>query len=445
MGSQTPSAGDARAVSSTVRVSMEQDLQDGTRAVLGTCLKAAGDAVSAHEPIAEVETDKVVVELAAPCNGVLSEWCFQVGDELPPGSVVAHISPAGSDAMTSSPADVDSRQALAHDNDRKEAVPRSGNASRRLSPAVKRVLAENRLDLTTVLQSVSGSGRDGRLSAADVRAYLDGRAGHGEQQQGEPIRQGTATPLPAPTPEPNGTPPCADDGAARRVPLTPMRRAIAEHLSRSLLETAPHVTTVFECDMTWVLAHRKAHREDYRGRGVDLTLTAYFVAAVAGALREVPEVNSSLDGDDLLLWEGIHVGLAVALGEDGLVVPVLRDVHQRNLFGIAQGLGEITERARARRLVPEDMQGGTFTISNHGVSGSLLAAPVIINQPQSAILGVGKLRKEVVVRELEGEDVIRIAPLCYLTLSLDHRVLDAYTANRFLGKVVATLEGWRDG
>ncbi|MEO0422206.1 MAG: dihydrolipoamide acetyltransferase family protein [Pseudomonadota bacterium] len=414
-----------------VCVSMEQDLQDGTRAVLGTCLKGVGDAVQAHEPIAEVETDKVVVELAAPCDGVLAQWCFQPGDDLPGGAVVARLSRGGDvEGTDASPTPVTEA------SDPPTVGVRNGgpDASRRLSPAVKRLVAENHLDLTTLLASVRGSGRDGRLSAADVRGYLDRQSGARRHNDSNDPQGVTSDPRPASS--------RADDGASRRVPLSPMRRAIAEHLSRSLLHTAPHVTTVFECDMSRVLAHRKAHRDDYRQRGVDLTLSAYFVAATAQALREVPEVNSSLDGDDLLLWEEIHIGLAVALGDEGLVVPVLRDVHQRNLFGIAQGIADMTDRARSRSLTAKDMDGGTFTISNHGVSGSVLAAPVIINQPQSAILGIGKLRKEVVVREIEGEDVIRIAPLCYLTLSLDHRVLDAYQANRFLGKVVSTLEGW---
>lgn len=427
---EPPIADGPAATEGVVCVSMEQDLQDGTRAVLGTYLKAVGEPVQAHEPIAEVETDKVVVELAAPCEGVLTEWCFRPGDDLPAGAVVARLSrgadaaSAGSPLATHSPS---SKGGSVSD----QPISRHGgaDASRRLSPAVKRLLAENRLDLTTLLASVEGSGRDGRLSAADVRGYLDRQADADTDRE-----DATSTPRP--------TSSRTDDGASRRVPLSPMRRAIAEHLSRSLLRTAPHVTTVFECDMSRVVAHRKAHRDDYRQRGVDLSLSAYFVAATAQALREVPEVNSSLDGDDLVLWEEIHIGLAVALGDEGLVVPVLRDVHQRNLLGIAQGIAEMTDRARSRSLTAKEMQGGTFTISNHGVSGSLLAAPVIINQPQSAILGIGKLRKEVVVKEIEGEDVIRIAPLCYLTLSLDHRVLDAYQANRFLAKVVATLEGW---
>ncbi len=410
----------------SVAICMPQDQQDGTRAVLGACLKQPGDTVQAHEPIAEVETDKVVVEVAAPHDGVLSEWCYEVGDELTPGCTLARLTLATGEEQA--PADLTA------------AIPSAGgraqsnDARQRLSPAVKRLLADHQLTLEQLLTSVRGSGRDGRLSAADVRRYLADQGQQAKVPEGPPA-PADECPEPAPVLD-------ADEASARRVPISPMRRAIAEHMCQSLLHTAPHVTTVFECDMSRVLAHRKANRDSYRDRGAELTLTTYFLAAAAQALRKVPEVNSSMDGNELLLWDEINVGVAVALGGDGLVVPVLRGVHQMNLFGIAKGLAEITDRARARTLGPEEMQGGTFTISNHGVSGSLLAAPVIINQPQSAILGIGKLRKEVVVREVDGEDLIRIAPMCYLTLSLDHRVLDAYTANAFLSELVSMLEGW---
>ncbi len=221
-----------------------------------------------------------------------------------------------------------------------------------------------------------------------------------------------------------------------------MRRAIAQHMSDSLLHTAPHVTSVFECDMSKVLEHRRERKAQWAAQGVKLTMTAYILCAVAEGLRAVPQVNSRYRGNHIEVYDEVNVGIGTALGDDGLVVPVIRGVDTMNLRGVAEALQRITDKARTRQLSPPDMQGGTFTISNHGVSGSLLAAPIIINQPQSAILGVGKLSKQVVVREVDGQDVIAIAPICYLTLTLDHRVLDAHQANGFLKAVVDRLQGW---
>ncbi|MFZ2507764.1 MAG: 2-oxo acid dehydrogenase subunit E2, partial [Steroidobacteraceae bacterium] len=228
----------------------------------------------------------------------------------------------------------------------------------------------------------------------------------------------------------------------RRVPHTPMRRRIATHMVESLLETAPHVTTVFEADLTAVLAHRAAHRQDIERRGAALTLTAYFVAGCVDALRAVPEANARWTDDALLLNEQIDIGVAAALEGRGLVVPVIRNAPDLDLFGIALALGDLVTRAREDRLTPADLQGGTFTISNHGVSGSLVAAPIIINQPQSAILGIGRLEKRAVVVEHDGCDEIVIRPRCYVTLTIDHRVLDGHQANRFMEALVRRLEGW---
>lgn len=224
-------------------------------------------------------------------------------------------------------------------------------------------------------------------------------------------------------------------------PVDGMRRRIAEHMLRSV-QTAPHVTSLFEADLSAVLAHRQATAEAAAARGCKLTLTAYFVAASAMAVRRVPEVNSRWHGDRLELFDDINIGIGTALGDSGLVVPVIMGVQDLDLGDIAKRLEALTRRAREGRLAPVDVQGGTFTISNHGVSGSLLATPIIINQPQSAILGVGKLEKRVIVREIGGQDSIQIRPMCFITLTLDHRVLDGYQANRFLGHLVSALEQW---
>jgi 2-oxoglutarate dehydrogenase E2 component (dihydrolipoamide succinyltransferase) len=210
----------------------------------------------------------------------------------------------------------------------------------------------------------------------------------------------------------------------------------------SLLHTAPHVTTVFEVDMTAVLAHREKYRGEFGKRGVPLTLTAYFLQAIVDAIGVVPEANSRWTDTALEVFDSIHIGVGTALEDGGLVVPVLRDVQSLDLFSTAQGLNDLVARAREGRLTPADVRGGTFTISNHGVSGSLLATPIVINQPQAAILGVGKLEKRPVVVEDGGADRVVIQPRCYVTLTIDHRVMDGHQANRFMQRFVERLTNW---
>jgi 2-oxoglutarate dehydrogenase E2 component (dihydrolipoamide succinyltransferase) len=226
----------------------------------------------------------------------------------------------------------------------------------------------------------------------------------------------------------------------RRVPHTAVRKRIAEHMVQSLLHTAPHVTTVFEADLAAVLQDRARRREEFALRGAPLTLTAYFVRAAVTAIRAVPEANSRWTDSALEIYESIHVGVATAVEGVGLVVPVLHDAQSRDLFDTARGLDDLVTRARSGRLVPADVRGGTFTLSNHGVSGSLLAAPIIINQPQAAILGIGKLEKRAVVVEEGDEQKIAARPRCYVTLTLDHRVMDGHQANRFMETFVQTLQ-----
>jgi 2-oxoglutarate dehydrogenase E2 component (dihydrolipoamide succinyltransferase) len=216
-----------------------------------------------------------------------------------------------------------------------------------------------------------------------------------------------------------------------------MRRSIAQHMVQSVA-TAPHVTSVFEADMSQVIAARNSAKADFESRGVKLTFTAYFVKAAVEAMKAVPEVNSRWHDDALEVFDDVNVGIATALGSGGLIVPVITRVQELDLFGIAERLQDLTDRARSERLDARDVQNGTFTISNHGVSGSLVATPIIINQPQSAILGVGKLERRVVPASESGDDVM-VRPMCYVSLTIDHRVLDGYQANTFLAAFISAL------
>jgi 2-oxoglutarate dehydrogenase E2 component (dihydrolipoamide succinyltransferase) len=287
---------------------------------------------------------------------------------------------------------------------------------------VRRLLAEHGLEAA----AVQGTGPGGRITVEDVLREANSAA---------PAAAATATAAPeAVRPATEGV---------RRVPHSAVRRRIAEHMVQSLLHTAPHVTTVFEADLSAVLEDRARRREEFAHQGVPLTLTAYFVEAAVAAIRVVPEANSRWTNEALEIYTAVHIGLATAVEGVGLVVPVLRDAGARDLRGIARGLEDLVSRARAEKLTPADVRGGTFTLSNHGVSGSLLAAPIIINQPQSAILGIGKLERRVVaVGQGEAEE-IAVRPRCYVTLTLDHRVMDGHQANRFMQAFVDTLSSRR--
>ncbi|HVH84774.1 MAG TPA: dihydrolipoamide acetyltransferase family protein, partial [Steroidobacteraceae bacterium] len=293
-----------------------------------------------------------------------------------------------------------------------------------LSPAVRRLLAEHGLSLA----AVRGSGERGRVTVEDVLRAAAGGAGGAAAR---PATEATARPQSATPAE-----------GVRPVPHSAVRRRTAEHMVQSLLHTAPHVTTVFEADLGAVLKDRTRRREEFAQRGAPLTLTAYFVTAAVAAIRAVPEANSRWTDTALEIYDDIHIGIATAVEGTGLVVPVLHDAGARDLFAIARGLEDLVSRARAGKLAPADVRGGTFTISNHGVSGSLLAAPIIINQPQSAILGVGKLEQRPVAVEEGDEQKIVVRPRCYVTLTLDHRVMDGHQANRFMQAFVGTLADW---
>ena len=400
-------------MSELIDVLLPADQVEGTRSQVQRWLKAVGEAARRHEPLVEIETDKVTVEVPSPADGVLEEIVVAEGVDVAPGALLGRLR-AGTAAGAQPAMAAVTRMAPA-------APPpafakSSAQSPARMSPAVRRLLAERGLNP----ESIQGSGEGGRITAEDVLA----------------AKPQVATVVPASV----APPPVGED--VRRVPHTPMRRRIAAHMVESLLRTAPHVTTVFQADMTAVLADRAKRKAEFERRGASLTLTAYFVAASVDAIRAVPEANGRWNEDAILLYERIDIGVGTAIEGRGLIVPVIRDAGTLDLAGIAAALGELVLKAREDRLTAADLQGGTFTISNHGVSGSLLASPIVINQPQSAILGVGKLEKRAVVATVDGRDSVVIRPCCFVTLTIDHRVLDGHQANRFMETFVRRLEAW---
>ncbi len=411
-----------------VRAPAEQT--EGTRSQLLRWLKQPGDAVTENEPLIEIETDKVTVEVAAPASGVLREVLKHEQEEIAPGELLGRIEASGAVAgAAASPArDPSLAGATSASSGARSSVPApTGPGATWLSPAVRRLLAEHGLEPG----AVRGSGSGGRITVEDVLAAAAPRAAAAEPPRATAV---------AANQDVAGAP--SVQGAFRRVPHTAVRKRIAEHMVQSLLHTAPHVTAVFEADLGAVLEDRARQRDDFARRGVSLTLTAYFVQAIVTAIRAVPEANSRWTDTALEIYDSIHVGVGTAVEGTGLVAPVLRDAQALDLFSTAQGLADLVTRARAGKLTPQDMRGGTFTISNHGVSGSLLAAPIIINQPQAAILGVGKLEKRAVVVEEGGTDRIVVRPRCYVTLTLDHRVMDGDQANHFMRVLVQRLNDW---
>jgi 2-oxoglutarate dehydrogenase E2 component (dihydrolipoamide succinyltransferase) len=393
---------------------------EGTRATVLRWCKSVGDAVVKDEPLVELETDKVTVEIPAPADGTLIEVLKQVNAEVNPDEVLARLSLSGeSTAPQESASSASTAASAITASEMPQAVSDASDARQPLSPSVRRLLEEHSI----AAADIEGTGRDGRITAQDVIRHV---------ADGEVKR----TP-----PQPPSRTPVSPSGNRTRVPHTAVRRRVAEHMARSLAES-PHVTTLFEADLTRVLAHRARHAADYESRGARLTLTAYFVNACVRALRAHREVNATFHPDALELHEDVNIGVGTALGNKGLIVPVIHRAQGLNLFGMAQRLGQMVEAARAGRLSPEDVRGGTFTISNHGVGGSLLAAPIVINQPQVAILGVGKVERRVCAVEVDGIEAIGVRSMCYLTLTIDHRALDAFQANAFLSSVVTTLEEW---
>lgn len=404
-----------------VEVLLPSDHAEGTRSQVLAWLKSIGDQVIENEPLLEIETDKVTVEIPAPCTGVLRDILKEPQTEVEPGAVLGHIerTAAALPSPTGPPAKgAGVGRAGAQAAPLREPVARPTES---VSPAVRRLLAEHQLQA----QDIEGSGIGGKITVDDVVRYAGNRA----------PRTPSAPSQSASSP-PQGMP------QGRLVAHSRMRQQIAERMVASLLHTAPHVTTLFEIDLTAVLAHRAQWRSDFEGRGAALTLTAYFLAACVEALQAVPELNSRWRPEALEIYDRIDIGIATALEGGGLVVPVIRDVATLDLFGIARELADRVARAREDRLVPADVRGGTFTISNHGVSGSLFATPIIIHQPQSAILGIGKVEKRPVVTVDGGREVVSIRSRCYVTLTIDHRVLDGQRANQFLQVLARRLEHW---
>jgi pyruvate/2-oxoglutarate dehydrogenase complex dihydrolipoamide acyltransferase (E2) component len=407
-------------------------------------LKKEGDTIKQYEPILEVETDKVTTEVTAAAGGTLLKLLVAEGLVVKAGTPLAVIGQPG-EAMEDVAMPAAAGHAVAAPQMQAVGVQPGKMSGARVSPVVAKIAAEHDVDVS----QIRGTGEGGRVTKKDILAYVESKAqGVGRKEElppweqpgsGDLFKPTEAAYAPAPVLVQRSTlhaPPSTALPGDELMPLSTMRRSIAEHMLRSKT-ISPHVTTVFEVDMSRIIAHREANKAVFERDGARLTFTPYFVVASVAALKAYSQVNSSFTDQGLLIHKQINIGVAVSLGEEGLIVPVVKGADGMSLLGLARAVNDLAERARKKQLKPDDVVGSTFTITNHGVSGSLFATPIIA-QPNVAILGVGAIQKRVVVLG----DAIAIRPMVYIELTFDHRVLDGASGDAFAAKIKETLESW---
>ncbi len=426
-------------ITKVIMPEMGEGVVEGT---VARWLVSEGDFVKQYDPILEIETDKVTTEATAEESGTILQICVAEGAVAPVGTVLAYIGEPG-DAI---PENGEVKTAVAAPEP-EQTIPSPATAvpaatppapnqpyTGRISPVVSRIAAEHKVDLS----QIQGTGLDGRITKKDILTYVEQRAAPTPPPTpkpapiAEPIQPAHGAMPPSPTPASAPSSPVSGEILA----LTSIRRSIAEHMVRSK-QTSPHVTTIFEFDFTNVDKHRRAHKEQFARDGANLTFTVYIVAATVAALKKHPLVNSTWTENGIELKREINIGMATAV-DDGLIVPVIKNADSLNLLGLARSINDLAQRARSKQLKPADVQGGTFSITNHGVSGSLFATP-IINQPQCGILGVGMIEKRVKVIN----DAIAIRTMAYVGLTFDHRILDGALADNFVASIKKEIENWQ--
>jgi 2-oxoisovalerate dehydrogenase E2 component (dihydrolipoyl transacylase) len=383
-------------------------------------LKQEGDTINELEPLLEVNTDKVDTEIPAPATGTVLKIIAQEGIAAKVGELLAIIGKPGEVIDVSSiPVAVESKVESQKSEERPATLNlRPATDLGFISPVVARVAAEHGVDLS----QINGTGLNGRITKNDVLNYVS--LGQKSQVKSQPMVS-----------RPQGSSIVASEGD-QLIKHSTIRKSIAAHMVESK-HTSPHVLTVMEADMSRVAKHRAANKAAFERDGVNLTFTAYFMMAIVAGLKAYPQTNSSWTDEGLLVHKNVNIGMAVSLGEDGLIVPVIKKAEDLSLLAMARAVNDLANRARTKKLQPDEVKGGTFTLTNHGVSGSLFAFPVI-NQPQAGILGVGAMQKRVVVID----DAIAIRPMVYMSFVFDHRILDGASADWFLAKVKDTLENW---
>jgi 2-oxoglutarate dehydrogenase E2 component (dihydrolipoamide succinyltransferase) len=442
-----PSGTAAPALTDVIMPQMGESIFEGT---ITKWLKKPGDDVQQDEPLFEISTDKVDAEIPSPAAGVLAEIKVQAGTTVQINTVVAAISVGGAVGAAAAPAASTQPAPAAAAPATTEADGETSETETgervRSSPLVRKIAKENNLDLS----KVPGTGSAGRITKEDILGYLAKGGAAAAAPAAKPVPQAPAPPpAPAPASAPAAAKPPAPAPAPvvtagdELVPLTRMRAIIAQRMVDSK-RTSAHVHTVFKIDMSRIVRIREKEKSKYEQRnGVKLTYMPFISRAVIATLRKMPIVNASMEGDAIRYHKNINLGIAVAL-DWGLIVPVIRQAEDKSFLGIARAIVDLAERARAKKLKPEEVASGTFTITNPGIFGEQFGTPVI-NQPESAILGVGGLFKEpTVVTDENGSDSIAIRSIIRLTLGFDHRIIDGADAGRFMAELKKYLENWNE-
>ncbi len=418
--------------------------------VITKWLKNAGDRVEKDEPLFEISTDKVDAEIPSPESGILSEIKVPAGSTVQINTVVAVIgggaasAPAAEAPAPSAPAKAEAAPPAAAPLPAKETGPEAGPGERvRSSPLVRRLAKENNIDL----RQVPSTGLGGRVTKEDILGFVakGGQAPPAQPAASLPAAQPTvaASATAAAAPPVPASAPSAGPSGDQLVPLSKMRAIIAHRMVESK-HTSAHVHSVFKVDMSRIVRIREREKGKYEQRnGVKLTYMPFISRATIATLRKMPIVNASMEGDAIRYHKSVNLGIAVAL-DWGLIVPVIRQAEERNFLGIARAIADLAERARAKKLKPDEVGSGTFTITNPGLFGEQFGTPVI-NQPEAAILGVGGLFKEpTVVTDENGSDSIAIHSVIRLTLGFDHRIIDGADAGRFMAELKKYLENWSE-
>ena len=413
-------------------------------ATITTWLKAVGDTIEEDEPIVEIATDKVDSEVPAPCSGILKEILFQEGDVVPVGSVFAVISNEVSEEASPVEEVINVTENLENNSKSvekeilkpiEENTIKSDeivfkNSTKFYSPLVKSIAKKESISIDE-LEKISGTGANERVTKSDILSFLENRKNTPTNTANKSIKQ----------PITNSKPTTSVSGNDEIVEMNRMRKMIADHMVNSV-HTAPHVTSFVEADVTNLVKWRNKVKKSFEEKeGQKLTFTPIFIEAIAKALRDFPEVNSSIDGDSIIIKSNINIGMATALPSGNLIVPVIKNADQLNLVGLAKNVNDLANRAKNSQLKPDEISGGTYTVSNVGTFGNVMGTP-IINQPQSAILALGAIKKKPAVIETESGDLIGIRHLMFLSHSYDHRNIDGALGGRFVRKVADYLENF---
>jgi 2-oxoglutarate dehydrogenase E2 component (dihydrolipoamide succinyltransferase) len=426
---------------------MGESLQEGT---ILKWLKKEGEAVERDEMILEISTDKVDTEVPSPVSGVLVQLLAKEGETVEVGKVIAKISTGDGNVITKAPepqtTSVTAPEPIEEAIPQQEVTQESNQqkSNRFYSPLVKSIAKAEGISFAE-LDTIVGTGSEGRVTKNDIMNYIESRKKAPAPQvavteQKKPEISQPAVQKPEPTPLVS---PAAIGAEAEIIPMDRVRQLIAEHMIYSK-HTSAHVTSVAEADVTGIVRYREKHKVEFEKReGFKLTFTPFFAKAAVDGVRAFPRVNVSVDGKNIILHKRIHLSVATALEDGNLIVPVIKNADALSISGLARSVYDLSTRARTKKLNPDDIQGGTFTITNVGTFGTLFGTPVI-NQPQTAIMGIGAIKKRPVVKEIDGEDLIVVRHIAFVSITYDHRVIDGQLAGQCLAAIVKSLESMNE-